>query len=383
MKHIDRRTVLKTSGATLAAATAGCIGGGDGGDAEIQSPMDVTEEDFENPRGVEDTFNNWNWFDGFAEYSQEQLPQDFEGLETVNVSGYAAPSEWFSQLQSGNYDIDNIGGTANFTARSVENDLLAPIPLDRMPNVQEYVPDQYLDVVDDFFTDEDGNRYALPQSRGVNPALAYNTNEFDEAPSSWDVLWNEEYADRMIIQDRPRTAVQIGARYTGQDWTDPDDFEEIKEALIQQKDLVSTYWAEYSSGMQQYVNESALVGTMTMGRLYDARFNNDGNVDWTVPEEGTTFFSDTFIIPADAPHPAISTYYTNWAAHPENAFKLFETMGYLPAVDVDLEEQGVSQERAEFVDWQARGGDRLDFSGPLDDDVREQYSELWTEVKAA
>jgi len=383
MKQIDRRTVLKTSGATLAAATAGCIGGGDGGDAEIQSPMDVTEEDFENPRGVEDTFNNWNWFDGFAEYSQEQLPQDFEGLETVNVSGYAAPSEWFSQLQSGNYDIDNIGGTANFTARSVENDLLAPIPLDRMPNVQEYVPDQYLDVVDDFFTDEDGNRYALPQARGVNPALGYNTEVFDEAPSSWDVLWNEEYADRIIIQDRPNVAVQIGARYTGQDWTDPDDFEEIKEALIQQKDLVSTYWVEHSSGMQQYVNESAVVGTMTMGRLYDARFNSDANVDWTVPDEGSTFFADQFIIPADAPHPAISTYYTNWAAHPDNAFQLFERMGYLPAVDVDLEEQGVDAERSEFVDWQARGGDRLDFRAPLEDDVREQYDQVWTEVKAS
>jgi spermidine/putrescine transport system substrate-binding protein len=383
MKQIDRRTVLKTSGATLAAATAGCIGGGDGGDAEIQSPMDVTEEDFENPRGVEDTFNNWNWYDGFAEYSQEQLPQDFEGLETVNVSGYAAPSEWFSQLQSGNYDIDNIGGTANFTARSVENDLLAPIPLDRMPNVQEYVPDQYLGVVDEHFTDEDGNRYALPQARGVNPALGYNTEVFDEAPSSWDVLWNEEYADRITLQDRPIVAVQIGARYTGQDWTDPDDFEEIKEALIQQKDLVSTYWVEHSSGMQQYVNESAVVGTMTMGRLYDARFNNDANIDWTVPDEGSTFFADQFIIPADAPHPAISTYYTNWAAHPDNAFQLFERMGYLPAVDVDLEEQGVDAERSEFVDWQARGGDRLDFLGPLDDGVREQYDQVWTEVKAA
>jgi len=383
MKQIDRRTVLKTSGAALAAATAGCIGGGDGGDGGIESPMDLTEEDFNDPSGVEDTFNNWNWYDGFAAYAQEQLPQDFEGLETVNVSGYAAPSEWFSQLQSGNYDIDNIGGTANFTARSVENDLLSPIPLDEMPNVQEYVPQQYLDVVDDFFTDEDGNQYALPQSRGVNPALAYNTNEFDEAPSSWDVLWNEEYADRMIIQDRPNVAVQIGARYTGQDWTDPDDFEEIKEALIQQKDLVSTYWVEYSSGMQQYVNESAVVGTMTMGRLYDARFNSDAPIDWTVPEEGSTFFADQFIIPAEAPHPAISTYYTNWAAHPDNAFQLFDTMGYLPAVDVDLQERGVGSERAEFVDWQARGGDRLDFLGPLDDDVRERYSELWTEVKAA
>jgi hypothetical protein len=36
----------------------------------------------------------------------------------------------------------------------------------------------------------------------------------------------------------------------------------------------------------------------TMGRLYSARFQNDAPyVDWTIPDEGTTFFADQFIVP--------------------------------------------------------------------------------------
>jgi spermidine/putrescine transport system substrate-binding protein len=390
-KNIDRRTVLKTSGLALASASAaGClggVGGGGGGGSSIESPMDITEEQFNSPESYEDTFNNWNWYDGYAAYAQEQMPKDFEDLETVNVSGYASPTEWFSKIQSGNHDIDNIGGTANFTYRSIQNDLLQPIPLDRMPNVQENVPDQYLSVVEEWFTDDDGNQYALPQSRGVNPALGYNQNVFDEPPSSWDVLWDDEYEGQIIIQDRPNVAVQIAARYTGQDWRNPDDFDDIKEALLQQKPLVRTYWSEYSSAMQQFINESAVVGTQTMGRLYSAKFQNDAPyVNWTVPEEGSTFFADQFIIPTNAPHPAISTYYVNWSAHPDNAIKLFTSMGYLPAiggVDSRLESEGISQEKRDFVNWQQKGGEKLDFLAPLDDEVREQYSQIWTEVKAA
>ena len=389
-KNIDRRTVLKTSGLALASASAaGCLGGvgGGGGGSSIESPMDITEEQFNSPENYEDTFNNWNWYDGYAAYAQEQMPQDFEDLETVNVSGYASPTEWYSKIQAGNHDIDNIGGTANFTYRSIQNDLLQPIPLDRMPNVQENVPDQYMSVVDEWFTDEDGNQYALPQARGINPALGYNENVFDEPPDSWDVLWDDEYEGQIIIQDRPNVAVQIAARYTGQDWRNPSDFQDIKEALLQQKPLVRTYWTEYSSAMQQFINESAVVGTQTMGRLYSAKFQNDAPyVNWTVPEEGSTFFADQFIIPTNAPHPAISTYYVNWSANPENAIKLFTSMGYLPAisgVDSRLESEGISQEKRDFVNWQAKGGDALDFLAPLDDDVRERYSQIWTEVKAA
>ncbi|MFB6300765.1 MAG: PotD/PotF family extracellular solute-binding protein [Halobacteriales archaeon] len=388
LEDIDRRTVLKTSGAALASAIAGCAGGGVGGGGGGPSkPTDLTQEDFENPQNYESTFNNWNWYDGFAEYAQEQLPEDFPDLETVNISGYASPTEWYSKIQAGNHDIDNIGGTANFTFRSIQNDLLQPVPLSEMPNVQENVPDRYMSFVEEWFTDDEGNQYALPQSRGVNPALGYNTNVFDSPPDSWDVLWDDAYEGQIIIQDRPNVAVQIGARYTGQDWRDPSDFQDIKEALIQQKPLVKTYWQEYSSAMQQFINESAVVGTQTMGRLYSAHFQNDAPyVNWTVPKEGSSFFADQFIIPTNAPHPIISTYYMNWAAHPDNAIKLFTTMGYLPAiggVDSALKDAGVSQKKRQFVNWQEKGGNRLDFLAPLPDDVREKYDQIWTEVKAA
>lgn len=379
--RFDRRDILKMSGAAAATSVAGCLGGsGGGGDDFVPLDAEFPMED------VESEFNLWNWYDGLASYTADQMPKDYDNLETVNTAGYASSSEWYSKLQSGNHSIDSIASTTSFTDRCINNDLIHPLPTDSMPNWDNALQ-LGRDQMKKHFSDDDGNVYAHPLAIGLWPALGYSSNEFDEAPMSWDVLWDPAYEGQITMQDQPIISGFVGARYTGQDFTDPDDFKDIEEALIQQKELVRTYWKEYEAGMQLFVNESVVAGAHTMGRLVAAHFDNDAPyVNYSIPQEGALYFLDNTVIPKDAPNPKVATAFLNWFLKPENAIKLFTSMGYLPAssnLRGMMSSAGVSDEKAEFVSWSKEERDRLIFWEPLDEEVRQQYSDLWTRVKAA
>lgn len=90
------------------------------------------------------------------------------------------------------------------------------------------------------------------------------------------------------------------------------------------------------------------------------------------------FTSDLFVIPKGAPNPITSLLFTNWATKTENAAKLFETMGYMPGVDIEDE---LSEEDAEFTNWPDDWN--LVFSETLSENVRSKYDEIWTAVKTA
>ena len=90
------------------------------------------------------------------------------------------------------------------------------------------------------------------------------------------------------------------------------------------------------------------------------------------------FTSDLFVIPKGAPNPMASLQFTNWASQPEPAAKLFETMGYMPAVDISDQ---LSEEDREFTNWPDDWN--LVFSETLSEEVRSRYDEIWTAVKAA
>lgn len=377
---LSRRAVLKASGIGVASSVAGCLGGGGGGSSV--KPIDITEFPVSD---VEETFNLWNWYDGFAQYTQEQMPKEYSNLSTVNVSGYAASSEWYSKLQAGQHSIDNVASTTQFTSQAMDNDLSEPLPIDSMPN-WEHALETTRQNMKDWYTDDDGNVHAVPHVIGLWPALGYNADYFDNEPMSWDVLWDSELKGKITMQDQAIVSGFVAARYTGQEFANPSDFADIKEALLQQKELVKTYWKEYEVGMRMFMNKDVHAGTHTMGRLYNANFLQDAkHVQYSIPKEGALYFVDNLMIPKDAPHPRVATAYCNWSLDPAIAVNMFTSMGYLPAVDIkeQLQQADLPQGAASYVSWSKDQRDRLIPWEPLSADVREQYNQIWTEVKAA
>ncbi len=367
--RVNRRRFAKAAGVAGVAGLSGCLGlGGGGGGGEDRVPMDVSEWP---PEDLEGQLNLWNWYDSWAEYAIEEFGNEFD-VEVSN-SGYSSPDQWFSRLQAGNEEMDNIAATTNWVERSIENDYLHELPVDVMP-AWDNITDRIKEASS---YQQDGKTYAVPESLVLYP-LTYNDEYFDSAPDSWGVLWDDAHEGKITMWDNATVSCQIAAMYTGQDPIQPDDYDEIEEVLKQQKPLVTTYWGDYQQGMSMFVNEDVVAGPLTMGRTYSARFGEGAPVHYTAPEEGAMYTSDLFVIPKGAPNPMASLQFTNWASQPEHAAQLFETMGYQPAVDISDQ---LSEEDREFTNWPDSWN--LVFSETLSDDVRGKYDEIWTAVKSA
>jgi spermidine/putrescine transport system substrate-binding protein len=372
-------------GAAGATALAGCSSSS--GTAAEFKPIDA--DSIPGPDEVEDTLNAWSAYYSYRDWAVPAFAEEY-GLEEANMTGYATGSEWFSKLQAGNHSIDSTGGWASLTIQCIEDDLIEPLPVDKMEGWDAMLP-QYREFAKEWYSDDEGRVYGIPRARIISPTLTYNTEYFSSPPDSWGILWDEDLADQMFMRDYGVGACQIAALYTGQDPYDPDDTDEIQEALEQQFDLNTTLWTDYNQARGNFVNEDVVVGPLLDGQTYLGRFErNNAPIDYTVPKEGTMYGGGHFILPSEAPHIKAATAYTDFATRPENIKQMLPVQGYVPPLpdlkDVyseELESGELSEEEVEFFQWPDEWWDRLIKSRPLDEDLREEYTGIWTEVKGA
>ncbi|GAA1317866.1 hypothetical protein GCM10009647_048030 [Streptomyces sanglieri] len=395
MRH--RREIIKAAGGIGLAGLAGCLGGGDNGD--YVRPVEIEEWP---PESHNSELNTWNWYAEWNEWGTEEFAEE-RGLNNYATETYAAPGDWFTNLQSNpeNHGIDQIGAFTEWQYRALQEDLLEPIPIEMMRNVE--IPEQYLEAHRDQFWSDDGagGLYGVPHSVVISPIVMYNTNEIQNPPESIEILWDEEYADEIsMIAHQPAILCEAGALYTGQNPNDPDDFEEIREVLEQQRDLVFTYADDHQTQMQLVMSGDASLGSHMDGRAFRAMYNHGGDVDWFIPEEGATWGTDTIIIPKNAPNPVTSTMYLDFLFSDRGMEKLIETSLFRPPVnneeftdgelgdiirdrwDEEWEKEGEAEDFIDDLVLSEETMENLYHNWPRSEEVIERYDEIWTEVTA-
>ncbi|WP_199243393.1 ABC transporter substrate-binding protein [Halopenitus persicus] len=366
---------MRTAAAGGAIGLAGCMGGNGGGGEDV-NPADLEVP----PSDLEDNVNVWNWYDGWVDWAVEEFESEYE--TSVSTAAYSNPSEWYTQLEAGNEEIDSISATSAWVVRSMNNDFLHPLPAEKMEG-WDALNDLARSDAEEYYS-ADGNVYAIPETIVAHP-LTYSTDYFDEDPGSWDVLWESDLDGMVSMQDWGEVACRVAALYTGQDPNDPDDFDELEEVLIQQKDLNNTYWQDHSTVLQMFDNEEIVAAVYTDGRTYDGQFNQDIPIDMSNTQEGFMYTYDTFVIPQGAPNPRAAVAWTDFGSKPANTSQKAPTMGYVAPID-GLEEElsdQLSEEELEFLQWPQSMSDNAMFIEPLSDELREQFDQIWTNVKAA
>lgn len=308
----------------------------------------------------------------YVPFLETVIPQFEEetGIKVNTVSTYASNDEWWAKLNAGE-QTDFLIGTTDWVQRAMSADLLQPIDLARITNLGQLYPEFQENKV----YIADGASYAVPWTR-VYYCLTYNTNEFQEVPTSWGVTWDPAYEGRITMMDQAQARIGTTALYLGQDPLAPSDWDAIRDSLLEQKPLVSKYWKDYQNGMEMFINEEAVVGQLTAGRSRMA-MSQDAAVNWTVPEEGCLTFIDTLVIPQVA----------------ENVDEAHQFIDFLIRSDVMAHEMTMmyydalnEEAHAELPDdirpwFELPEGANLVFSTDLPANVRQQMDELWSEVK--
>ena len=219
-------------------------------------------------------------------------------------------------MQSGQYDGVSASGDA--TKRLIAAGLVSPINPALIPN--------YANIFDSLklkdYNSVNGVPYGVPHGRGAN-LLLYNTDTFTTAPTSWDVVFKADspaagkisiYNSAIYIADAAMylKAHNADLKITNPYELDQAQFDAAVKLLKDQKKIVGQYWSTAEEQMQSFTSKDSLAGTSWP---YQANLLTDQPIGQTIPSEGATGWSDTWMISSPrSTRTACTGGWTGWPA---------------------------------------------------------------------
>ena len=253
----------------------------------------------------------------------------------VNATTAGTSDEMVTLMRTGDYDGVSASGDA--TLRLIEGGDVAPVNTDLLEN--------YADVFDALkdkpHNSVGGQMYGVPQGRGAN-VLMWNRAEVEPAPDSWSVVWDGDspYKGKVTAYDSP-ISIADAALYLKA--TKPDlgidnvyalddrQFDAAIELLETQRAIVGEYWSDYTQVEAAFNEGDAVVGTtwQVIANLVE----RDGKVeiDTTLPKEGATGWSDTWMISSKARNPNCMYMWMDHVISPQANADVAEWFGEAPS----------------------------------------------------
>lgn len=325
-------------------------------------------------RGV--TINVYNWGEYIANGTDGSMDINAEftrrtGIQ-VNYTTFDSNESLYSKLAGGGADYDIIIPSDYMISRMIEEGMLAELNFDNIPNFQ-YVDEQFRDPAYD-----PGSKYSVPYTWGV-VGLFYNTDYVEEV-TSWEVLWDDQYAGKILMFDNPRDAFGIAQFMLGQDvnTTDEADWREAADLLKSQKPLVQAY-------VMDQIFDKMESGEAWIGPYYsgDAAIlvDNNENIAYAVPEEGTNYFVDAICIPATSAHKAEAEEYINFLCDPEIAGANMDYIGYSTPISAAKEYMDPEMVESEIHYPSDDVLEKAQVFVNLPEETNQLVDQLWAEVK--
>ena len=237
-------------------------------------------------------------------------------------------------MKTGEYDVVSASGDA--TLRLIAAGDAAPVNTDLVKNyadISTFLKDQGYNSVD-------GQMYGIPHGWGAN-LLMYNTETISPAPTSWSAVFDDasQYAGKVTAYDSPiyiadaalylmNTQPDLGIEdpYA----LDEDQLAAAVDLLKKQKENVSEYWSDYLKEIQAFKTGDIEIGT-TWQVIASLAQGEGAPVEAFLPEEGSTGWSDTWMISSKAKNPNCGYAWMDYIASPEAQAAVAEYFGEAPA----------------------------------------------------
>ena len=317
----------------------------------------------------------YNW----GEYIDPEIIDLFEEETGIDViyEEFETNEIMYPKIQSGAIAYDVVCPSDYMIQRMIENDLLAEINYDHIPNLK-YIGDNYMKMSRQF---DPENKYSVPYLWGT-VGILYNKKMVDEPVDSWGILWDKKYEDSILMQDSVRDAFAVALKYLGYslNFTALDELEAAKNLLIEQKPLVQAYVIDQVR--DKMIGGEAALGVIYSGEaLYCQQENPD--LDYVIPKEGTNIWIDSWVIPKNAKNVENAEAFINFLCRPDIAKMNFDYITYsIPnTAGRDLiEDESLRNSPIAFPDdSKLENCETFRFLG---DDNDALYNRLWREIKS-
>jgi len=264
------------------------------------------------------TLNVYNWGQYIADGSDDSMEviAEFEARYPhikVNYSTYDSNEIMYSKLSNGGITVDVIIPSDYMIARLIKEDMLLPLDFDNIPNYQ-YIDETFRNTAYD-----PENKYSVPYTWGT-VGILYNTKYVDEADvTGWELLWNEEYAGKILTFGNSRDAFGIAQYMLGYDvnTTDTAELDHCAQVLMEQKPVLQQYVMDEIFAIMQ--NEEAWIAPYYAGDCLTMMDENE-NLAFYLPEnQGFNLFIDAMCIPSCAKEKEAAELFINFLCDPEIA----------------------------------------------------------------
>jgi spermidine/putrescine-binding protein len=267
---------------------------------------------------LEPELNIYNWSD----YISPEVIPGFEREFGVRVAydTFESSEELLARLQAGASGYDLVVPTTYGVSALIATGLIAPLSTRYLANLGNLAP-----VFRGLPHDPD-NRFTVPWQWGMT-GIAWRTDRIADAPESWSVFLDRTLAGKMTMLDDPRDVLGAFLRYRGRsvNSTDPAELAQAgRDAAAARRNLKAYLSAP--------VKGQLIAGDVWLAQLWDgdaaqARKEQPA-IAWRLPEEGSTLWIDSLVVPATAPHPRAAHAFIDYTLRPEIAAKISSVTGY-------------------------------------------------------
>jgi len=259
--------------------------------------------------------------------------QDETGCKVTVKLGNTS-DEMYQLMKAGGYDGVSASGDAS--VRLIDAGLVAPVNTDLVKNyadVSSFLKNQS-------YNSRDGQMYGIPHGWGAN-LLMWNTDTVTPAPDSWGVVFdkNSPYKGKVTAYDAPiyiaDAALYLKSSQPDLGIKDPyslnqKQFDAAVALLKDQRGIIGEYWSNYAASQQAFEQGTTVLGT-TWQVIANLAKGNGAKLDTVLPKEGSTAWSDTWMIATKAAHPNCMYLWMDYITRPDVQVQVAEYFGEAPA----------------------------------------------------
>ena len=317
---------------------------------------------------------NWGEYIADGTDGSEDILTQFEEEFGIKINYKVCPDNetLYTYLKQGDsYDV--IIPSDYMLSRLIEEDMLEKLNFDNIPNFSD-VSDTFVDPPYD-----PTNEYSVPYMWGT-VGIIYNTTMVQEDVTSWSILFDEDYADQILMINNPRDAIGVALKYLGYSYntTDKAQITEAVDLLVQQKPLVQTYVMDEI--FDKLESGEAAIGVYYAGD-YLTMLENNEDLAFCVPEEGSNYCVDAMCIPKGAANKENAEKFINFMCSTEVGLANCDAIGYstplnsvLEALDAEVREDPVAYPSDDVLS-------RCEQFLNLPQDILEFYDSEWLRLK--
>ena len=328
-------------------------------------------------KGKNITLYVYNWGEYISDGSDDSMDvvKEFEALTGINVeyTTFDSNESLFAKLKSGSAGYDVIIPSDYMVARLAAEGMLHKLDYSNIPNFDKYIDADFKNPEYD-----KNNEYSVPYMWGT-VGIIYNTKYVDEADvadKSWDLLWNEKYAGKILMFDNSRDAFAIACKKLGysMNTTDAEELRRAAEELASQREVVQAYVMDQI--FDKMVEENAWIAPYYAGDYLSMAEDNE-DLAFYIPKEGTNLFTDAMCVPATSTNKEAAEMFINFMCEPEVSAANADYIWYSTPISAAKELLELDEETLEISYPGEEARTNMERFTNLTDEANQLMDDLW------